>query len=52
MCVCVCVGGGGGGWVDLRPPAPSPMRRYVKAMMSRVVRLEAHRLPLLSGFSS
>ena len=35
MCVyvCVCVWGGGGGF-DLRPPAPSPMRRYVRAMMS------------------
>ena len=29
-CVCVCVGGG----VDLRPPALSPMIRYVRAMMS------------------
>ena len=34
VCVCVCGGGGGGGGVDLRPPAPSPMRRYVRAMMS------------------
>ena len=32
MCVCVyvCVCGGGG--VDLRPPAPSPMIRSVRAM--------------------
>ena len=34
MCVCMCVCVGGGGGVDLRPPAPSPMIRYVRAMMS------------------
>ena len=31
----MCVGGGGGGGMDggdLRPPAPSPMIRYVRAM--------------------
>ena len=31
VCVCVCVCACGGG-VDLRPPAPSPMIRYVRAM--------------------
>ena len=41
----MCGGGGGGGGVDLRPPSPLPEPRAV-------VRLEAHRLHLLSGFSS
>ena len=46
VCVCVCVCGGGGGG-DLRPPSPLI---YVRAMSCS--KLEAHRLRLLSDFSS
>ena len=44
-------GGGGGGGMgegDLRPPSPV----ICKSHELTVVRLEAHRLHLLSGFSS
>ena len=44
--MCMWVGGGGMGEGDLRPPSPV----IVRAMSCS--RLEAHRLHLLSGFSS
>ena len=51
VCVCVCVDGcvcGGGGGGDLRQLSPV----ICKSHELHVVRLEAHRLHLLSGFSS